>query len=120
MKYFANIVRRNRTGNKVWAGGRHPHVNILAEETVGPAVEGTVTHRGEVVRHKVVAQLITLRTSAIPSASVSRSKVMRLALGVAAPARLNALTRTPAAAVGWVPEGQPMAGAMLTVGIRLF
>jgi len=31
----------------------------------------------------------------------------------------DAATWVPAAAVGWVPAGQPMAGAMFTVGIRV-
>jgi hypothetical protein len=104
----------------------------------------------------------TERVSATPSPSASRSRVMRLALGTAAPAffmmafiarplrpfmssgrggafvsatstsplgstytqrgcsrpRAKAVTRVPGPALGCAPAGQPLAGAMSTVGIR--
>src|SRR5450830_739304 len=105
----------------------------------------------------------TVRVSATPSWSASRSSVMRFGLGTPAPARpmtfsitqprrplessglggalvsatstsplgntysqrgwsrpsAKAATWVPAAAVGLVPAGQPMAGAMFTVGISV-
>ena len=104
----------------------------------------------------------TVRVSATPSPSTSRSRLMRFALGTPAPARFitifanqalmppplsrrggallsatstsplgstynqrgccspvaNGVTAVPGAPMGWVPWGQPWAGATLTVGIK--
>src|SRR6185503_13988748 len=53
-------VGGNRSRDEVRARRLHPDVQMLAEVTVGPAVEPALANRSDVVRNQVAADLVTL------------------------------------------------------------
>ncbi len=54
------IVRGKRSGHLVRILRAYPRVFVLAPVTVGPAIETALADRGEIIRHQILTQLVTL------------------------------------------------------------
>src|SRR5690606_7701738 len=54
------VVRANRAGDQSGLLRADPRIDVLAPVAVGPAVEGTLAHRGQIVGDQLRANLVTL------------------------------------------------------------
>jgi hypothetical protein len=54
------VVRTDRGGYLLRILRMHAGVDVLAPVAVGPAIEAAVLHRGQIIRHKIRADLVAL------------------------------------------------------------